>query len=363
MAENIEKVKFKCPHCGCKLSVPADRAGRRGRCPRCQEQLKVPASLTPSGISEVAQPPSAGIPPGHDAASLHAGGPDALTLIAPVLDASLLDLSPPRPQETDLDESQETYEQLRGLQGHSAPKPPQRKLPWIIDILLYPLNAAGLTILGITVGGPLLLRVLLFVCIACTALFPPAIVFWVLAIVVCWVGSFVLLLYMNWYACECIRDSAEGNIRAAETAAITPGLGEIFGQTFRVLLCVLACVAPALVYHMQTHQTDAILWTLLGVGGFFLPMALLAVTMFESIGGLNPVLLVGSILSTLVPYCLLVPLCYTLILLFPYAVYFVKVIGLPGYLLLFATYYVWLVLAHLLGRFYWKYEERLNWAA
>jgi len=27
----------------------------------------------------------------------------------------------------------------------------------------------------------------------------------------------------------------------------------------------------------------------------------------------------------------------------------------------FATFYLALVLAHLIGRFYWKYEERLNW--
>ncbi|MBN1360764.1 MAG: hypothetical protein JW993_09240 [Sedimentisphaerales bacterium] len=360
MAESLPKLRFKCPHCGCKLSVPPDRAGRRGKCPRCSETLTVPAAPLPSVAVKVAQPPSAGISPEGGGAT----SPEP-TLVAPVLDAALLDLPPTR--ETDPDESQETYEQLHGMQGRYLLKgheePPERKLPWIIDIFLYPFNVPGLSILAITVGIPLILRVLLFVFMAGSGLFPPLIIFWVLFIVLHWSGLALLILYMNWYACECIRDSARGGIRAADTAAITPGLGDIFGQTFRVLLCVLACVAPAVIYRVQTHQVDAILWTLLGVGGFFLPMALLAVTMFESLGGLNPLLLAGSILGTPLPYCLLVPFCYTLIVLFPFAIYFVKVDWLPGYLLLLATYCVWLVLAHLLGRFYWKYEERLNWAA
>lgn len=350
MVESLQKIRFKCPHCGSRLSVPADRAGRRGKCPRCKQALKVP---------EAPEPPVVGV-------SEKSGSPEP-ALIPPALDLALLDVPPTGTQETYPDESQETYEQLRGMQGRYLLKdheePPERKLPWIIDIFLYPFNVSGLTMLGVTVGVPLLLRVLVYVLMACTALFPPAMVFWVLAIVVCWGGSFVLLLYMNWYACECIRDSARGAIRAPDTTAITPGLGDIFGRTFRVLLCVLVCVAPAVIYLIQTHQFDPVFWTLLGVGGFFLPMALLAVTMFESLAGLNPLLLVGSILSTFVPYCLLVPFCYTLIVLFPYAAYFVKEIGLPGYVVLFATYCLWLVLAHLLGRFYWKYEERLNWAA
>jgi hypothetical protein len=204
---------------------------------------------------------------------------------------------------------------------------------------------------------------LVYFFMGCAGIFPPLMILWIIAIVVNYIGSFLLLLYMNWYACQCIRDSAAGQIRAAETTAITPGLGEIFGETFRAVACVLLCVAPAIVYRLTGHGADAVFWTLLGVGGFFLPMALLAVTMFESTAGLNPMLVVGSVFSTLVPYCLLVPFCYSLILLFPFALYSMKVIGLPGYALLFATYYLWMILAHLLGRFYWKYEERLNWAA
>ncbi len=294
-------------------------------------------------------------------------GPGKLTLIPPVLDGALLDLSRTETPEPELDESQETYEQLRGMQGRYLLKGheerPERRLPWIIDVFLYPLSAAGLTILGITVGIPLMLRVMLRLSRLATAGFPPLLVFWVLFIVVHWSGLVLLLLYMNWYACECIRDSARGGIRAADTIASTPGLGDIIVQTFRALVCALACIAPMLIYYERTRQVDAIFWMLAGLGGFLLPMGLLTVTMFESLRALNPILLAGSILSTLLPYCALVPFCYLLLLLFPVAAYFLVVNWIPSYPLLFATYYVWLVLAHLLGRFCWKYEERLNWDA
>ena len=357
MAEDLQKLKFPCPHCGRKLRVPADRAGQRGKCPRCKKPLTVP--VTP--------PPSGGIAAEGGRATSPDSNPDELVLIPPVLDGALLDLPHTETQEPEPDESQETYERLRGLEGRyrlqDEEELPQRRLPWIFDIFLYPLNTAGLTMLGITVGIPLILRLLLFVIMAVSMLFPPAMVFWVLILLVNYAGMFLLVLYMNWYACECIRDSAGGGIRAVDTTASTPGLGDILAQTFRTLVCVLACVAPTLIYYQQTRQVDAIFWTLSGVGGFLLPMSLLAVTMFESLQALNPLLLAGSILSTLLPYCVLVPFCYIMFLLLPVAFYVVKVNWIPGYPLLFVTYYVWLILAHLLGRFRWKYEEQLNWEA
>jgi hypothetical protein len=56
------------------------------------------------------------------------------------------------------------------------------------------------------------------------------------------------MLYANWYLCECIRDSAGGGIRAADITGNTPGLGEILGQALKVIVSVLICMAPALIY-------------------------------------------------------------------------------------------------------------------
>lgn len=337
MAECTEKIKFACAHCGSRLSVSVDKTGRRGKCPHCQEPLIVP-------------PPA----PQVDAP---AASPEP-TLIDPLQDASLLDLSHLQARE----DTQETIEELRERHLPSQPTEiPKRKLPWIIDIFLYPLSTAGLVALGIVVGGPLLLQAFAQLSLIASLAFGPMVVFWAIFIVFYWVALIVLCTYLNWYACECIRDSAVGGIRAADTVGRTPGLGEILLESWRVFLCAAVCTAPALIYATQTRQTDGVFLGLMGAAAFFLPMAIMAVVRFESIRVLNPILLIGSIFSTFLPYCALVPMCYTLLALLPLAVYLLVVKRVAGYLVLLAAYYVWLILAHLLGRFCWKYEERLNW--
>lgn len=100
-------------------------------------------------------------------------------------------------------------------------------------------------------------------------------------------------------------------------------------------------------------------------------MGILAIVIFDSVRGLNPALIIRSIASTFLPYCGLVVLFYGLGVLF--------VIGIIGSLLAGTTMrsilslilmpifmlvgFIWLLLVagHLLGRFYWRYEERLNW--
>jgi hypothetical protein len=79
---------------------------------------------------------------------------------------------------------------------------------------------------------------------------------------------------------------------------------------------------------------------------------------------LNPILLLGSVFSTFLPYCLLAVFCSALCLLVPVA--FRCLIGdlwYFGYALLFLAFYLLLVLAHTIGCFYRKNEERLNWDA
>ncbi len=114
-----------------------------------------------------------------------------------------------------------------------------------------------------------------------------------------------------------------------------------------------------------------ILWSLLTYGIFFFPMGALAVIMFDSVNGLNPVLLIRSIFSTLVQYCGLVILFYGLSILFAIVrALMVPIMAQRGVIsyMFFAyiffhifTIYALLILGHLLGRFYWQYQEKLNW--
>jgi phage FluMu protein Com len=337
-------LKFRCENCGQLLSINPAQAGRKGKCPTCKWMLTVPEH----DVEIAPETDEAGIAPE-----------------VRLRDALLLDL--PAPTAAAPETAEAAYQRLRELQGGRILKdtnePPTRKLPWLIDIFLYPLNKPGLTILALSAGAPFLLRLAVKFLKYASYGFVPLMVFWVLFLVLHWAGVFLFLLYMTWYAGECIRDSATGAIRAADTTAATPGFGELFGRFFTIIVTAGACLAPALVYLDQTRSLDGLFCILYGAGGFLFPMALLAVVMHESLAGLNPVLLFRSILRTLLPYCLLVPFCYALCLLLPVAFWHLIKVRFSGYLLLFLAYYQLLVLAHLLGRFYWRNEERLSWDA
>ena len=68
--------------------------------------------------------------------------------------------------------------------------------------------------------------------------FGPALILYVLFIVLHWAALLMSLLYVNWYIAECIRDSAAGGIRAVDTTASTPGFGELLGAIVdRAHLC------------------------------------------------------------------------------------------------------------------------------
>ncbi len=323
-------MQFRCPTCGRKLTVDDAQAGRKGRCPQCNEVVTVPTI------------------------SAHNG--------------DLLDLSGPGPADatpaTDSDQTDAAYDQLCSSLGGRRIEPeeiPERKLPWFIDIFLYPLNRAGSVTLLVCVGGPFLLQAVTKFFGILTLVFVPFMVFWVLLLVLFWISVAIFLLYMNWYACECIRDSSHGQIRAADTTSSTPGFIELVAQGLLVATCVVAAGAPAIIYYKETQQTDAILWMLCGAAGFVLPMALLSVAMFDSMRGLNPFRLIRAILKTLPQYTIRTPFCCLLCFLIPAGIYYILKSWVLGHALLLAAYYVWLVLAHQLGRFFYKNDETLNW--
>jgi phage FluMu protein Com len=344
-------MRFSCEHCGRLLTVADKQAGRKGRCPECQKTITIPV-VTPEEADEHAAP-GTGETPGVEKPSPR--------------DFLLLDI-PPAGVASGPQNTEETDENQQAAQADyvlkSREEPPKRALPWIIDIFLYPLNASGMMILSLCAGIPFVLRVLLKLSYALFLVFPPAVILWLVLWMIHWAAMVVFLLYINWYVVECIRDSAAGGIRAMNTSGLTPGFAELFQQALTSLACGFACMIPAILYRVYGGSGDPVFWFLYGLGGFLFPMAMLAVTLFESLRALNPVLLLGSIFSTFAPYCLLAGFCWALCVLTPIALR--RLIGEQwylGYCLLFASFYLLLVLAHLIGRFCWKYEEKLNWEA
>ena len=76
----------------------------------------------------------------------------------------------------------------------------------------------------------------------------------------------------------------------------------------------------------------------------------------------RPFLLIGSISSTFFPYCGLA-LIFCGVALIAKNVVNMKEPAVSAFLLRSAGTYLALVAAHLLGRFYWRYQEKLHWEA
>jgi len=181
--------------------------------------------------------------------------------------------------------------------------------------------------------------------------------------------SILIGLYMCWYITECIRDSAAGRIRAPEAFAIS-SIGDMYSQCLHIAGCYLIFFGPVSFYLLWIQRMDALFWVLLAYGIFFFPMGLLACVMFDSVSGLNPVLLLGSILSTFFQYCGLVLLVAAIVLSI---IFFTHMQGTENMeqnwvsrmflVVLFngISIYATFIVAHLLGRFFSLNQEKLNW--
>ena len=150
-------------------------------------------------------------------------------------------------------------------------------------------------------------------------------------------------------------------MRAPETLANTPGLGELLWQWFRTVICLAVFAAPTLIYYGYTKQTDTVFWALLACGLFFFPMCLLAVVLFDSFSGLNPILLIGSIFSTFLPYFAMIVVFGSAVFLFIEKAPDTGNSPVPAFVLQCVRIYLVLVVAHLLGWFFHRYEQELNW--
>jgi len=331
-------IDFLCEYCERQISVPKSHAGKKAICPKCNNTFIIPAIQLP----------------GSAATQNYSGD-----LIARTTDSShgltLMDV----PDEYKLKEEPAVQsnisEETDNQQQESEETEPAGhcRLPWFIDIFLYPLNLAGVVHL---IG----LWLLLF-------LFCPFIIAFVgLGIEYIPIVYFLPVAYTLYYFAECIRDSASGARRAPDLRAIQvkPDRWDYVSQLLIVVGSIAACFSPVAVYYIVTEQSDLIYWLILACGGFFFPMVLLAVVLFDSFNALNPILIIGSIFRTLLPYCGMVLFFYAGALLFmkidspvnrfwllPTVPFLIKVVQL----------YMIIVAVGLLGRFYRRFEKKLNW--
>jgi hypothetical protein len=327
--QSINQICFNCDFCGKQIRVLSVHAGKKGKCPQCKNLVVIPQLMSPP-------------PP------LQANAP-----INPRPDLDLLLQQNPQHDHIAADQPKDQqYEMLRESAGLASPQPPpQRQLPWLIDIFLYPANFQGLIFLAIAVLVPLLIRLVSMVLCIFGLLFS--------------IFLGIIGMYIYWFLAQCVRDSASGGLRAPETMAETPGIGELSWQVFELFACLALWAAPASVYYIYTYKFDSIFWWLAGVGAFIYPMALLSVIMFDSVNGLNPLIIIPSIFSAFFQYCGLVVLISAIIFLYVQTArllphdFFPRMVLSP--LIQAVELYLLMIAMHLLGRFYFKYQEKLNW--
>ena len=176
---------------------------------------------------------------------------------------------------------------------------------------------------------------------------------------------FIITWYMIWYFGVCVQESGAGQIRAPETLTKDGGFDivEMFFQSIRFLCCIVICFGPILAYYFTYRQADRSFWLILTGGIFFFPMTLLSTVMFDSIIGLNPILIVTSIFSTFFQYCCVVVMfCIPIGIIAGMLVYLPKDTGWLMQIVLRTVYaYQLLIAGHLLGDFFKRNEERLYW--
>jgi hypothetical protein len=336
-------IKFYCRHCGQQIGVPVGSAGSEARCPRCKKTVFVPEA----GIAETIADESN--LSGSKGEGKYAG-----------FDRALFDIPEEDENASQADNqvgmSKEEFEEFRkrkaALEEYEAMQIGKRKLPAFIDIFLYPASFWGLVYLVLFIGITLFLD-------AVGKILPYQ--FSCLYAIKVSVIKVLVILFMYWYFAECVRDSADGGLRAPKVIGDTPPLRDMFRQMVDILVCIVIFFIPFFLYVLIAKKAGIIFWLFLIYAVFFFPMALLSFVVFDSVAGLNPRLIYKSISATFWPYC-------GLVLFFIAAGLLIGVLGYKAgesvYLVILARcvgFYLLFVAAHLLGRFYWKYQEKLKW--
>ncbi len=330
-------IRFPCPHCGAKLQVSDAHTGKEGPCPRCRKKLKVPPAAEPE-LELVRDETTDDVRTPSKLLDQVAPGPRPL----------------PTSQDSNTPEdllAQRLYDTISGKGADEYTG--VRRLPWPIDVPLYPASLGGLTTLIVIVGIPLLL-----------GFFRPGWSVLSLFGLVGWVIRVAISFYAAWYLAECAYDSAKGGTRAP-MALDTTDLGVMWSRVLYLMAVYVLFVAPVGIYWLWTQRTDPIFWALVAWAVVFFPMGLLAMVIHDSTSALNPFFLLGAIFRTFFPYLglivvmgIFVALSWGITSLLPAASRWRWLLEVP---IAFATTYLAMVAAHVLGRFYWRYRDRLDW--
>ena len=309
-------MELYCENCGQKIVALRSHAGKTCSCPKCGKSIDVPRQET-----ELRQKYSE-----YELTFLNIHEKEEMHR----LQATEMEALEEAPQET---------EKLR-----------RRRLPWQLDIFLYPLSKSGLRHLAFFMGVPIMLQIL--------KLISPLFLLMLVAFF-SMIFNIVLFLYLYWYLAECIRDSAAGWVRAPEGLGGLPDFSDLIMQTANIIGCLTFFLLPAIIYLIATKSMDVFAWLLIIPAIFFYPIGLLSVVLNDSVAGLRWHILWSSVRKTFRPYAAL-SLIY-IVMLLAVIVYMASQAGFLWKMIFrFLLIYFAFILAHLTGKFYYRYKAKLD---
>jgi len=331
-------ITFHCKKCGKKIKVPENNEGKKGRCPRCKTIVVVPkpkaaAPLASQNDSDTKKQAEAAPPVPHTAQTSDTTKPPTSWD-----DTFTKTIEEAQDQEDEIEEE-------KAKEQEQVERTGERKLHWFIDILLYPTSLPGLINLGIFCLVPILLIVRRLV---------PVPIIWSLL-------TFVITVYMYYYFVECVYDSAIGGTRSPKNLPEISEISDVFLRLLSAAGCFFVFFGPILFYLAFTKRADTVFWLLIAYAVLFFPMGLLAAVTFDFSSGFNPLSWFMSIFKTSFQYIGLVLIICALIGLVAWLASFFHKSHISAFLLSVILIYLTMLTAHLLGRFYWRYKEKLSW--
>ena len=161
-------------------------------------------------------------------------------------------------------------------------------------------------------------------------------------------------------------------VTSASGASTLPGWPEIlspvdFVEPFLHFLALVGVsFGPWFLWRMWGPEVggDWIPWVLLGWGVFYCPMALVGLALADSVAGLNPVVIVPSILRLFRHYCAAVMLAGVLLLVQLMSRWLAETLWIPfvsSLAVKFLSLYLLVVTARILGVTYYLHREALGW--
>lgn len=172
--------------------------------------------------------------------------------------------------------------------------------------------------------------------------------------------SFFLAGYLCCFMVKVVAASASGEDEPPEWPDFSSFMDDIIWPYVRMIAAVLCCFVPAVLPLLLLDGPNAlaVALALVGLGALLLPMAILSVSLFRTVGGLSPLVIGRGVLATWRCYLIAVA---TMALLLAVVT---AVLSIPAVGLVIGTFLsIWLSMVEMriLGLLYRTHADRLDW--